>query len=132
MLVLLHKTLFAVFALSVPVAGLVVEAQLIWCAIQSLRAARIGIAATSVLAVVGLAALFVAVALVWFGYGVAHSQKDIRSDLTIMLVTALPFYAACFAFWRLAGYLQAVLRRRGAQQQVPADVPAPSGRQGRS
>jgi len=105
----MYQTLFLLFALSIPIIGLVVVVRLIWCAYQSLRASHIKFAGFSALAIVCLTALFVAVALVWFGYGVSHSKKDIRSDLQVVLLTGLPFYAMSFGLWRLAKYFQSVL-----------------------
>jgi len=119
----MYQTLLAILALSIPIIGMIVAVRLIWCVYQSLRASHIKFAAFSVVAIVLLAGLFVAVALVWFGYGLAHSKKDIESDLKVFLLTGLPFYAASFACWHLAKYFQSVLRQHGAQSGAVADAP---------
>ena len=120
---LIYQILFAVFALSIPIVGLVVVGRLIWGVYQCLRASQIKLAALSTLGIVSLAGLFVAVAFVWFGYGVAHSRKDIWTDLTVILLTGLPFYATSFGVWRLATYVQSVLQRRAADSgRVPGQV----------
>ena len=120
---LIYQVFLVAFALSIPIAGLVVAVRLIWCAYQSFRARHIAFAAISVLAIACLAGLFAAVLVVWFGYGVAHSKKDIWTDLTVVGLTGLPFYATSFALWRLAKYFQSVVRRRAAQPGAAADAP---------
>jgi hypothetical protein len=98
-----HEVLFWLFAVSVPAVGLVVLARLVWSTYRACRASRFGVAALFVLAMVGLAGLFVAVAAVWFGYGVAHSKKDLWSDLKVVLLTGVPYYLGSYGLWRLAG-----------------------------
>lgn len=115
---LIYQILFAVFALSIPITGLVVVVRLIWCAYQSLRASHIKFAGFSVLAIACLAGLFVALALVWFGYGVAHSRKDIWTDLTMIVLTGLLFYATSFGLWRLAKHFQSVLSRHPSRDAL--------------
>jgi len=120
---LIYQIFLVAFALSIPVTGLVVASRLVWCAYQSFRVRHITFAACSVLAIACLVGLFAAVMVVWFGYGIAHSKKDIWTDLTVIGLTGLPFYAASFALWRLAKYFQSVVRRRAAQPGAAADAP---------
>ncbi len=103
---LTYQILFGLFALSVPIVGLVVVVRLLWSACQALRVSRIKLAALCALAGVGLLGLLVAVAAVWFGYAVAHSQKDLWSDLQVALLTGLPFHGASYALWRWANHFQ--------------------------
>jgi hypothetical protein len=119
---LIYQILFGLFALSVPTIGLIVMLRLLWSAYQAFRASRIKLAVLSVLAFVGLVALSVAVAVVWFGYAVAHSKKDIWSDLQVMLLTGLSFYVVCYALWRMAKHFQSALGVRAAQPGVAADA----------
>jgi hypothetical protein len=119
----IYQILFGLVALSVPTIGLIVMVRLLWSAYQALCASRLKLAALSVLAIACLVALCIAVATVWFGYAVAHTKKDLRSDLTVILLTVLPFYVASYALWRMAKYLQSVLGRHARQPDVPAGAP---------
>jgi dolichyl-phosphate-mannose--protein O-mannosyl transferase len=119
---LIYQVLFGLFALSVPMVGLVVVVRLLWSAYQALRASRIKLAAFSVLAIACLLGLFVVVAAIWFGYAVAHSKKDIWSDLGVALLTGLPFYAASYAFWRMARRFQSVPGEHAARRGTEADA----------
>jgi uncharacterized membrane protein len=120
---LIYQMLFGLFALSTPTIGLIVMLRLLWSAYQALRASRIKLAALSILAFVCLVALSVVVAAVWFGYAVAHSKKDIWSDLTVILLTGLPFYVVSYTLWRMAKRFQSALSVEAAQPDVSADAP---------
>jgi hypothetical protein len=109
---LAYQILFAVFALSLPVVGFVVLVRLLLCAYRALRASRIKLAALAILGIACVAGAFVLAAGVWFAYAVA---KDLRSDLEIMLLTGLPFYAVSYAFWRVGRYIRSALDARMAQ-----------------
>jgi hypothetical protein len=106
-LVLLHQILIVLLALSVLIVALVVAGRLTWCAFQACRAARFGIAALSVAGIAGLTALLGAVVAVWFVYGLAHSAKNLWSDLGVVGITKLPIYGACYGLWRTAQTLEA-------------------------
>ena len=122
----IYQVVLTAFAVSIPIIGLVAVLRLAWCAYQALCGRDVKSAALSVLGIVFLGGLFVVLLAVWFGYGVAHSKKDIWSDLTVTALTGIPFHAASFALWRLAGNLLAAAKRRAAQPGVMADVaPAP-------
>jgi hypothetical protein len=112
---LAYQILFAVFALSLPVVGFVVLVRLLLCAYRALRASRIKLAALAILGIACVAGAFVLAAGVWFAYAVAHAKKDLRSDLEIMLLTGLPFYAVSYAFWRVGRYIRSALDARMAQ-----------------
>jgi hypothetical protein len=118
----IYQVVLTAFAVSIPIIGLVAVLRLAWCAYQALRGRDVKSAALSVLGIVFLGGLFAAVLAVWFGYGVAHSKKDIWSDLTVTALTGIPFHAASFALWRLAGNLLAAAKRRAVQSGVTADV----------
>ena len=107
---LIHQILLGLFALSVPIVGVVVVVRLLLSAYRAFRASRIRLAALSILAIAFLVGLFVVVAAVWFAYAVAHATKDLWSDLEVALLTGLPFYAVSYAFWRMAKYFQSALR----------------------
>ena len=112
--VLLNQILVAMLALSVPVLALVVAGRLAWCTFQAFRAARFGIAALSIAGIACVAALLVAVLSVWFVYSVAHSGKNLWTDLQVAAITILPFYGACYGLWRTARVLQSRLAASAA------------------
>ena len=120
---MIYQIVFGLFALSIPAIGLIVMLRLLWSAYQAFRASRIKLAALSVLAFVCLVALFVVVAVVWFGYAVAHSQKDIWSDLALLCLTGLPFYVVSWALWRMAKRFQSAFGVRATQPGGEADGP---------
>ena len=108
-LVLLNQILVVMLALSVPVLALIVAGRLAWCTFQAFRAARFGIAALSIAGIACLTALLGAVLLVWFAYGVAHTGKNLWTDLQVDAITILPFYGACYGLWRMARVFQSRL-----------------------
>jgi hypothetical protein len=120
---LVYQILFGVVALSVPAVGLIVMLRLLWSVYQAIRASRIKLAAISALAFVCLVALTAVVAAVWFAYAVAHSKKDVWSDLALLLFTGLPFYVVSYALWRMAKRFQSVLESRVAQSGDSVDAP---------
>ncbi|MGQ0812091.1 MAG: hypothetical protein ACT4OO_12815 [Nitrospiraceae bacterium] len=87
---LAYQIFFAMFAISIPVVTLVVAGRHLWIMTQSILAQKFLLGFLSFLAAAALAGLFVAVGAVWFGYGVAHSKKDLSTDLIVILVTAVP------------------------------------------
>jgi hypothetical protein len=119
---LFYQILFGLVALSVPAVGLIVMLRLLWTVYQAIRASRIKLAAISALAFVCLVALTAVVAAVWFAYAVAHSKKDIWSDLALLLFTGLPFYVVSYALWRVAKRFQSVLESRVAQPGDSVDA----------
>ncbi|MGH9658991.1 MAG: hypothetical protein ACRD96_10640 [Bryobacteraceae bacterium] len=110
----IYQFFFIVFALSIPIIWLVVAARLIVCAYQALRASRVKFAVLSVLALVCFAGLLAAVVVVWFGYGIGHSKKDIWTELTVVGITGIPFYATSYGLWRLTRHFKSVLSRHAA------------------
>jgi hypothetical protein len=107
---LVYQVLFAVFALSIPAVTLLVAGAHLWGMALCLRAKQLGSALLSLLAVAAMAGLFAVVGAVWFGYGVAHTEKTVSTDMMIILVTGVPFYAAAYGLWRFAGYLQGPIK----------------------
>jgi len=125
---LIYQIFLAAFALSVPILALAVAGRLVWCAVQSVRAAHLTFAALSVLGVVCLAGLFAGVGVVWFGYGVSHSKKDLRTDLVVVLMTGPLFYGASFGLWRMARYFHTAIKSHASQPHAAADPPKAAGR----
>jgi hypothetical protein len=107
--VLINQAIVALFALSVVAVALIVVWRFVRCTFQAVRAARYKFSVLSVVAILSLAALLTGVGLVWFGYGVAHSKKDLWTDLRVVLLTGLPFYGISYALWRMGRYFQAQL-----------------------
>ncbi len=63
----------------------------------------------SFLGIVSLLGVFLVAIVLWFGYGVAHTQKDIWSDLILLAITGIPIYAGAYGLWRLAVYIESRL-----------------------
>ncbi len=80
------------------------------------QARNFNLAGLSVLAIVGLSALLVAVAAVWFGYTFDHSKTKILDDLRRILIAGLPFCGGSFGLWRLARRFQAGMIAHLARQ----------------
>ena len=120
---LAYQILFGLVALSVPAVGLIVMLRLLWCVYQAIRASRIKLAAIAALAFVSLGALAAVVAAVWFGYAVAHSKKDIWSDLGLLLFTGLPFHVVSYLLWRMAKRFQSALQVHVAPPGGAVDAP---------
>jgi hypothetical protein len=111
----LAQLLLAGFAVSVLVVTFIVAARLTRCAFRALRVARYRLVVFSILLIVAVAGVFALVAAVWFGYGLAHSEKTMSTDLTVVLLTGAPFFALCYGVWRLSAYFESNLlsNRRG-------------------
>ena len=120
---LVYQILFGLAAISVPAVGLIVMLRLLWTVYRAIRVSRFKLAAISALAFVCLVALTAVVAAVWFGYAVAHSKKDIWSDLVLLLFTGLPFHVVSYALWRMARRFQSALEVRVAPPGVSAEAP---------
>ena len=108
---LAYQIFQVMFAVSIPVVVLIVAGRHFLALIGSLRLKRFGFAFLALLAIVFLTGLVVAVGAVWFGYGVAHTKKELSDDLLIVLITGLPFYGAAYGLWRFAGHLQKRMKR---------------------
>jgi hypothetical protein len=110
----INQLIIGLFALSIVVVALIVSARLVWCVLQAIRIARYKFAVLSVVSIVILATLFIAIALVWFGYGIAHSKKDVWTDLRVILLTGLPFHGVSYALWRMGRHFQIQLESHAA------------------
>jgi hypothetical protein len=106
---LLARIVVGSFALSVVALTALLAGHFAWLAFRGLRAARYKLAVLSGAAIVAVAASFVAVALVWFGYGVAHSHKDFWTDLRVVLATGVPFYGISYLLWRTSRHVRVQL-----------------------
>ncbi len=93
------------FVASIPIVVLVIVGRHVVSAFRSLRVRRFKFALFSVLAIAGILLLFAGVAVLWFGYGVSHSKKDIWSDLIILTISAVPVYGGGYGLWRLARFM---------------------------
>jgi hypothetical protein len=101
----IYQIMTMLFAASIPIVVLIVVGRHVVSAFRSLRDGRLKFALFSVLAIAGILLLFAGVAVVWFGYGVGHSKKDIGSDLILLTASAAPIYGAAYGFWLLARYM---------------------------
>lgn len=97
-----YQSIFATVAFSLPIVTLIAIGRNSFCIFRSLRAKRLKLALFSLLGVAGLLGAFLVAAVLWFGYGVAHSQKDLRTDLMLLVITGIPIYAGAYGVWRLA------------------------------
>lgn len=97
-----YQVFFAAFALSLPIVTLLAIARQLWSIFRSLRAKHFKFAALSTLGIAGILCIFAAALVLWFGYAVGHSQKDVSTDLLLIAVTGAPIYAAAYGLWRLA------------------------------
>lgn len=104
------RTIIEILALSVSLATLLVVGRFVWCLVEALRARRFAIAAVSAAGIAIIILLFAAVVIVWFAYGVAHTGKDARTDLILLLSTIPPFFIASIGLWLLGGKLWSRLR----------------------
>ena len=91
-------------------ATLLVAGRFAWCLVDALQARRYLIAAVSAACVAVIFLLLAAVVIVWFGYAVAHTGKNMRTDLIVLLSTVPPFLLASIALWLFCGKLRSRLR----------------------
>lgn len=106
--------LTAAIALSGPTAVLLAIGRAIICIYRSARAKKPRSALFACLAILALLAILAGMLAVWFVYGVAHTGKDMASDLGVLAVTVTPAYVSLFGAWRLTRYLE---RRLGDLEQ---------------
>jgi hypothetical protein len=115
---LIGQALLVLFALSIVAVATLVAGRLARCTFRALRARRYGLVALSILGVACVAVSVVAVAAVWFGYGVSHSKKDLWTDLRIVLLTGIPFWLISFALWRMGGRFDARLQAPAPERRA--------------
>jgi len=101
----IYQIITMLFAASLPIVVLVVVGRHVVSAFRSLRGRQFKFALFSVLAIAGFLLLLVGVVIVWFGYGVGHSKKDIWSDLILLAASTAPIYGGGYGLWRLARYM---------------------------
>jgi hypothetical protein len=101
----IYQVITMLFAASLPFVVLVVVGRHVVSAFRSLRDRRFKFALFSILAIAGILLLSAGVAVVWFGYGVGHTKKDIWSDLILLTVSAVPIYGGGYGLWRAARYM---------------------------
>lgn len=115
------RTFLEILALSVLLAVVLVVGRLLWCLVIATRARRYKIMIISVVGLVGMVAALSTVVIVWFGYGVAHTGKNAKTDLIVLFSTVPPFFLVSFGLWLLGGKLQLRLRSRVGQQGAQRD-----------
>lgn len=97
-----YKIFFAIFAASIPVLAITVTGRHLWLLFCILRSKHFNNAWIPLLAIAVQVGVFIVVGFIWFGYGVAHTQKDIGTDLLAILLTGVPSYGLAYGLWRLA------------------------------
>jgi len=107
--------IFEALAVTVVVAALIVAARLVMCGVLAARQdrnwrGRTWIVAISVAGVVAVATLLLALVMMWFIYGVAHTGKDITTFVRMLLVTGVPYVLGLVGLWFLGGALASRLR----------------------
>lgn len=115
------RTFLEILALFVLLAVILVVGRFLWCLVIATRARRYQILMLSVVGLVGMVAALGTVVIVWFGYGVAHTEKNAKTDLIVLFSTVPPFFLVSFGLWLLGGKLQLQLRSRVAQQDARKD-----------
>jgi len=100
------QLVFVIVAFSGPIATLIGVGLAAKCFFRSRKARNMKLAAVSGLGAVTLLALFAAIVIVWFIYGVAHTGKDATTDLVVLASTVAPAYAGVFVVWRFSVYLK--------------------------
>ncbi len=115
------QTFLEILALCVLLAVILVVGRLLWCLLIAYRARRYQILLISVVGLVGMIATLGIVVIVWFGYGVAHMEKNAKTDLVVLFSTVPPFFLVSFGLWLLGGKLHARLRARAAQRGAQGD-----------
>lgn len=99
---IVYKIFFAIFVASIPILAITVTGRHLWLLVSILRTRHFKHAWIPLLAIVVQVGVFVAVGFIWFGYGVAHTQKDIGTDLLAIVLTGVPSYGVAYGLWRLA------------------------------
>lgn len=88
----IYQIIMMLFAASLPIVVLVVIGRHIVSGFRSLRDRRFKFALFSILSIAAILTISAGIAVVWFGYGLGHSKKDVWSDLILLTVSALPIY----------------------------------------
>lgn len=107
---MISQGIVVILALFVLLAALLVTGRLLWCLVIALREHRYLISAISVTGVIVIMAALGMLVIVWFGYAVAHIQKDANTDLKVLLITVPPYFLVSLGLWLLGGKLHSRLR----------------------
>jgi len=102
------------YALAIVGVVLLVAGRLVRCGYRATRVARYAIVASCVAGIAALVVLLAWVALVWFSYGVAHSEKNAWTDLRTFALSGVPLFGGAWALWRMARQFEARVEGRGA------------------
>ena len=100
------QTIFIAVAFSGPIATLAGVVRAALCFYRSARAKHLLFSIFSGVAILALLTIFAAIIVVWFGYGVAHTGKDTKTDLMVLAATVAPAYVGVFFIWRLVLYIE--------------------------
>jgi len=107
----IYYLIMRIAILSLPVIGLIAIGRTSLCIARCLKAKRFNLALFSFLGIISLIGVFLIDIVLWFGYGVAHTQKDLWTDLTVLAVTGVPVYAGSYGLWRMALYFESGLEQ---------------------
>jgi len=116
------KTFLIALIVSVTFVMLLVAGRFLWAMVVALRAHSYGIGVLSIAGLATILGLFSAVIIVWFGYAVAHTGKNNSTDLTVLLMTAPPFFIASIGLWLMGGKLHSRLRAHVIHRDTHADA----------
>ena len=105
------RTVIVAMALSIVLAVLLVGGRFLLGLFFALRAHRYKIATVSIAGLICIVASFAAILVVWFGYAVAHTGKDVNTDLRIFSITIPPYFLVAFGLWLLGGKLLSLIRK---------------------
>lgn len=97
-------------ALSGPIAILLGIGRATMWLDRSIRAKQPKFAIFSGVGILTLLALLAAILGVWFMYGVAHTGKDARTDIAVLVGTVTPAYISVVVIWLLSGHFEKRLR----------------------
>ena len=104
------ETIITTIAGSVLLVSLLVAGRFLLCSFRAFQERKYGAlllaAAGCICSIVVVAAVFT----VWFGYAVAHTHKDISTDLRMCLYTIPPYFVLQYLLWFGGGKLAERLR----------------------
>ncbi len=110
----MYQSIFLTAALSLPIVTLIVIGRSALCVFRSHKAKHLKFTIFSILGIVVLLVIFASVIVVWFIYGVAHTGKDVSTDLVLLASTGTPVYVGVFFVWRLSIYMEKRLEKGAA------------------
>lgn len=103
------QIIFAIAVLSLPIVTLMVVARSALCMYRTHKAKARKYTLLSILGAVCVLGVFSVVVIAWLGYGVAHTQKDARTDLILLGATGIPIYVLAYGIWRMSKFFESRL-----------------------